>query len=66
LGVRSLALSQLGDEDASRETLAEFTGFLQEHSPLHTGTKLDANWHDWFVCEVLLREIRQARTDAKK
>jgi WD40 repeat protein/tetratricopeptide (TPR) repeat protein len=66
LGVRSLAWAQLGDGNASREAMVELTGLLQEHSPFHTGAKLSDNWHDWLACELLLREIRQAHTDAEQ
>ena len=57
LGVIAVAHVQLGGRESASKEVAKFTRFVEEQSPLHTGAQLGDNWHDWLICEMLLREI---------
>jgi hypothetical protein len=61
--LEALAHVRLGDRDSAITEVKDFKQFVLEQSPLHPGSQFtknyEYNWHDWILCEILVREIDQ-------
>jgi hypothetical protein len=69
--LEALARLRLGDRDrdSANKEVNDFKQFVQQRSQIHTGSQspitCSHNWHDWMLCEILVREINQQIPESK-
>ena len=61
--LEALAKFRLGNQESAIKEIEDFKQFVRERSPIYTEAKYSKTysitWHDWILCEILVREIDQ-------
>ena len=55
--VRALAHRRRGEAAPARESLAAARKILADHAREYEGEALGDAWHDWLICQALLRAV---------